>query len=111
MHTEKLERAIPRPYLKNKKKYTENPKRAIPRGYQKSTNTSSTKPNIEKGNRLIDSMNDFASAITKEFGFKVRSPVSVVVEVVRNSQEIEYLKYDEDTNISLLLKSLTTLKS
>ena len=43
----------------------------------------------EKQNRFVDSMNDFASTLIKEFGFEIRPPVSVVTEIiVRNSQEL-----------------------
>ena len=90
MHTEHPERAIPRAYQKNekknnKKKHTKNPKRAISRSYKKNSNTSSNKPDVKKRKRYVDDMNDFASRLFKEFGSKIRPPVSVVAEVVKTS--------------------------
>ena len=39
-------------------------------------------------------MNNSASRIFKEFGNKIRPPVSVVAEVVKNSQEIDVCRKD-----------------
>ena len=113
MHTQNPERAILIACQKNdrNKEHTENSERAILRAYQKSTNTSSNKPDMEKKKRFSNSMNDFASTLTEEFGHEIRPPDSVVAEIVRNSQEIECLEYDEDINISLLFKNVMTLKS
>ena len=108
MHTVKPERAILRAYQKNMKMHTENPKMAIPRVYQK--NTSINKPNLipkikyEKWNRFVNSMNDFAATLSEEFWFKIRPPVSVVVEIVRNSQEIDVCINDINIGVEYLGK-------
>ena len=44
-------------------------------------------------------MNDFTAEISEEFRLKTRPTVTVVAEIVRNSQEIDI--YVNDINISL----------
>ena len=53
-------------------------------------------------------MNDFASSFSKEFGNIIKPPVSVVAEIIKNSQEIDVCRkkikrldwYDEEIGFS-----------
>ena len=85
----------------------------MPRAYQ--NNIPSNKPNVEKRTRYANDINYFSSRLIKKFGFKIRSPVSVVAEIIRNSQEIDVccndiknLTYDED--ITLLFPRICDLE-
>ena len=56
---------------------------------KKITHKSGNKPNFGKPNQYANLMNCFGSNIFEEFNIKVRPPLSVVLEVITNSQEIE----------------------
>ena len=68
----------------NQKRHTENLDREIMKGCE-----SGNKPNVGKINKYVNLMSDFASDILKEYKINVRPPLSVVAEVIKNSQDIE----------------------
>ena len=69
----------------NQKNHTENLDREIMKGCE-----SGNKPNIGyTSNPYVKLMNEFASAILKQSKINVEPPLSVVMEVIENSKEIE----------------------